>query len=501
MEEGSRWVKKALEGQHGSVPPDKLEIVEILKSLFLFGKDSPHFKVGKEILSRSELDPTDGLFGFLVQTGVWDEDENLNLHRFGISSTFPAPVMEACSNLIKQGVAVTPEGNRKDLTQLATLTIDGQGTLDFDDAVSIEDREGGCRLWVHITDVARFLKRGSSLDEEALVRTSSIYMPDARIPMLPPELAENLCSLKKGEDRYAISIMADLDDSANVVTYEIFPSVVRVGRQLTYYHANQMVQDDSDLAGIFAVAQKLRKNRLDAGALQLNLPEMNVWLDNEEEIAVARINRESPSRLMISECMILANRLAARFFRDHGKPAVFRTQLPPREHLVGDDGGTLHQNWMQRRFLSRVVLGLEPEPHAGLGLGAYLTLTSPLRKYLDLVTQRQLRGVWGMEELYSEEELTFLAQAVKEPLSYIAVLQQERRRYWLLRYLERFVGEPQEAHVLEKRRKKIIVLLTDFMLESSLPADICEGLKPEDFITVNIDRADARSDTLTVSLV
>jgi exoribonuclease-2 len=500
IQEGSEWIRKAMEQKHTEVPPDKESIIEIVKSFFLFGKDSPHFKVAKEILSRTGIDPGHDLFDFLVQLGVWDKDENLNLHRFGITTSFPPAASEESSKLVEMTSSVLSQSDRKDLTDLDTITIDGQGTLDFDDAISIEPIDSGYRLWIHITDVGHLVKKGGALDEEALGRASSIYMPDARIPMLPPLLTEDIGSLKKEKKRPAISIMADLDAQASVTDFQIIPSVIRVSRQLTYYHANQLVEDDENLSLIHELAQKLRNFRLNNDALQLTLPEMNIWTDQEGEITVAQINRESPSRLMVSECMILANWLSARFLRDHNQLAVFRSQLPPRERLIGQDGGALFQNWMQRRFLSRVILGLEPERHAGLGLDAYVTTTSPLRKYLDLVTQRQLRVLLGLEESYSEQELTFIIQAVRETLSYINILQQERARYWTLRYIERLIGEPLEALVLEKRRKKCIILLTRYMLEASLPINACDALEPEDLVTVSIDQVDARSDTLTLSI-
>ncbi|MBW2108960.1 MAG: RNB domain-containing ribonuclease, partial [Deltaproteobacteria bacterium] len=500
IEEGSRWVKLAAKNRHATIPRDKEGLVEILKSFYLFGKESPDHKTAKEVLSRAGMDPGEGLFEFLVRLGVWDEDENLNLHRFGITASFPRAVTEAASSLLKQEMHIAPDHGRKDLTGLDVFTIDGQGTLDFDDALSVDETERGVRLWIHITDVGHMLTRGGLLDEEAFSRASSIYMPDTRISMLPPELAENLCSLKKGQTRPAISIMAELDRQATVTDYSIIPSLIRVSRQLTYYEANQRLKDDPRLALVYELARMLRKRRLDNDALQLNLPEMNIWIDEEGEISVAQVNRESPSRLMVSESMILANWLAARFFRQHGRPAVFRSQLPPRERLIDQGTGSLFQHWMQRRFLSRVILTLEPEPHAGLGLDAYVTLTSPLRKYLDLVTQRQLRAVLGLEEPYSEQELNFIIQAVKEPLSYITVLQQERTRYWILRYLEGLIGEPQEALVLEKRRKRCVVLLTGFMLEASLPLDVAADLQPEDRIMVTIEQANARADKLVIAL-
>jgi len=500
IEEGSRWIQEVLGARHPSVPPDKEEIIELLKSFYLFGNDSPHYDIGKEIISRSGLDPTDGPFHLLVKLGIWNHDENLNLHRFGISDTFPPEAMKAVEQLNDQETKVKPDGKRRDLTDLSTITIDGQSTLDFDDAISIEREGDGFRLWVHVTDVSHFLEKGSPVDEEALARGSSIYMPDKRIPMVPRPLAEDLCSLKEGQDRRAISITARLDHSARVLEYEIFPSIIRVNRQMTYYDSNLIVDQDPELSAMYELARKFREFRLNAGAIQLTLPEMNVWIDSKREISVSQINRESPGRLMVSECMIMANWLAGRFFRDQGQSTIFRSQLEPRGRLIDESGGTLYQNWMQRRLLSRVFIGFEPEPHTGLGLDVYVTLTSPLRKYVDLATQRQLRSLLGLETLYSDEEIRFIIQAVEQPMSYITVLQRERLRYWILRYLERHVGQKQEALVLEKRRHRYVILLTKYMIECSLPLNCGANLKSEDTIFVKLDRVNARSDTIGLSL-
>jgi exoribonuclease-2 len=500
IEEGSRWIQEVLGVRHPSVPPEKEEIIELLKSFYLFGKDSPHYDIGKEIISRSGLDPTDGPFHLLVKLGIWNHDENLNLHRFGISDTFPPEAMEAVEQLNDQETKVKPDGKRRDLTHLSTITIDGKSTLDFDDAISIEREGDGFRLWVHVTDVSHFLEKGSPVDEEALARGSSIYMPDKRIPMVPRLLAEDLCSLKEGQDRRAISITACLDHSARVLEYEIFPSIIRVNRQMTYYDSNLMVDQDPELSAIYEVGQKFREFRLNAGAIQLTLPEMNVWIDRKREISVSQINRESPGRLMVSECMILANWLAGRFIRDQGQSAVFRSQLEPRGRLIDESGGTLYQNWMQRRLLSRVIIGIESEPHSGLGLDVYVTLTSPLRKYVDLATQRQLRSLLGLEASYSDEDIRSIIHAVEQPMSYITVLQRERLRYWILRYLQRHVGQKEEALVLEKRRHRYVILVTKYMIECSLPLNCGADLKPEDTILVKFDRVSPRSDTIGLSL-
>jgi exoribonuclease-2 len=290
------------------------------------------------------------------------------------------------------------DDKRKDLTDLPLITIDGQATLDFDDALSIEDQGDHYLLGVHIADVGHFLQKDSIIDQNALSRGSSIYLPDQKIPMLPPCLAEDLCSLKSGEVRPVISIMAKLRPSAEVVDYEIFPSLIRVKSQLTYYDVNLMAEDKKEFTILFDIAKKFRQRRLAEGAIQITLPDINVWIDNTGEITVNHINRESPGRMLVAEIMILANWLMARFLTKHDVAAVYRSQAGPRERLYKkEEQGTLFQNYMQRKLLSRFVLGPKPEYHMGLGLNVYTTATSPIRKYFDLVTQRQIRAILGLE--------------------------------------------------------------------------------------------------------
>ena len=118
------------------------------------------------------------------------------------------------------------------------MTIDGQATLDFDDAISIQEENDHYIIGVHIADVGQYIKKDDVVDREARIRASSIYMPDKKISMIPPDLAEDLCSLKAGEDRPAISIMARVRPNADIIGYEIFPSIIQIQNQMTYYDVN-----------------------------------------------------------------------------------------------------------------------------------------------------------------------------------------------------------------------------------------------------------------------
>lgn len=504
IESGGDWLKAVLNGEDplpasDELSKDRKEYIRILKSYYLFEKDSPHYEMGRAILQRAGVANTEDLFAFLVKLNIWDPNENIDIHRYGIPLEFPEEVM-ACTHSIIQSVPHSLNHGRRDLTDLQMITIDGQATLDFDDALSIQEKEDHYLLGVHIADVGEFIEKDSLLDREAISRGSSIYMPDRKIPMLPPSLAEGRCSLKAGETRPAVSTMIKLSLAGEITGYDVFPSIIRVTDQLTYYDVNMVADESREIFILHQIAQRFRQRRLAGGAVQITLPEINIWIDENGDLQVTKTNRESPGRLLVSEIMIMANWLMARFLQSHELPAIFRSQPSPRERLYKENGGSLFQNWMQRKFLSRFILSPEPEHHSGLGLDAYLTATSPIRKYFDLITQRQIRAVFDLNPPYSKEEIKETIQLLTQPMSHVSRLQNRRKRYWLLKYLEGRVGRKEDAIVLSRRRNCYIALMTDYMIECPIPLSSGVNLKPENVIQVTIQHVDARRDVLSVYL-
>ncbi len=498
VEEAASWIKAARASGGTSVPPGQAGTIEVLKDFHLFDKESHHADLARDILAAANLSAGAELFAFLVAVGEWSPDENLEIPRLGIPVTFSPTVMEAAECLAAQPGFFTEPCERRDLTGLPVITIDGQATSDFDDALSLSEDGPDFRVGIHISDVAHFIARGSDLDLAARDRGSSIYLPDRKIPMLPQNLAEGLLSLKADSVRPAISVMVRMSPEAEILDFEIVPSLIRVRRQLTYYDVNLMADADKEIIVLSLLAKKLREARLTDGAVNITLPEVNVWVDESGEVGVHRINRESISRMLVSEFMILGNRLMAKFLADKRRPAVFRSQPAPKQRLFEKDEGSLFQNWMQRRHLSRFLLSPDPAPHSGLGVSAYVTATSPIRKYFDLVTQRQVRSVLGIEPAYTSREIEDIITATQEPLSRVLQVQTQRVRYWLIRYLEKRMGQRENALVLDQRRDRTTVLLTDTMMEASLPPN--RALAPEDEIQVVVKKADARALELTLAL-
>ncbi|RLB99634.1 MAG: exoribonuclease II [Deltaproteobacteria bacterium] len=502
----SQWLKDlvaqesypAVSGLEG----DQARCLDILKSAFLFEKESDYHQIAKQIRKDAGLEKQDRLFSLLVKLGVWGRDVNLDLLRSSVEVEFPESVKDYAEKLVKEAFYSTPKPSnghqRQDLTDIPLITIDGQATLDFDDALSLEMIDGYYRLGIHISDVAHFIKKDDPIDREASVRGSSIYTPDQKIPMLPPSMAEGLCSLRADELRPAISTLVKLTPSAEIMDYEVVASWIKVKRQLTYYDVNMVAEEDKEIQALGNIARKFRQRRLSQGALQITLPEINIWINNDGEPVVNRINRESPARMLVAELMIMANWLMAGFLAKHRQPAIFRSQPPPRDRLYRNNEGSLFQNWMQRKLLSRFALGSEPRHHSGLGLDAYVTATSPIRKYFDLATQRQIRAVLGFDEPYAHEDVLKIINAVEQPMSTVSRIQYTRNRYWLLKNLEQRAGEKTEAVVLSKLRNSYLTLLKEYMLECRLPMSQGIELKPQDLVQVTLQHASARNDMLSV---
>ena len=496
IEVGGAWIQRTQKGQPSAPPEQAHEITRILSSYYLFEKESPHRDMAKAILDRAGLASPGPLFTFLVKAGVWQPHENLDLLRYQLSVEQPAAVQKQAQAICAQ--VFQPDPRRRDLRDWPVITIDGAFTLDFDDALSLTADGDHWLLGVHIADVAHYIRRGDPIDQEARARASTIYMPDQKIPMLPACLSDDALSLKAGLERPAISTFIRLDAQGAVIDFEIAPSLIRVQRQLTYQDVDNGITEDPILRQMHTIAMRYREQRLNSGALIIELPEISIRLNQETLPLIARTDREGPGRMLVSEMMILANDIAARLLSSHQLPAIYRSQPEPRERLFERNSGTLFQNWMQRKLINRFVLDSTPEPHSGLGLPAYVTCTSPIRKYSDLVTQRQLRAMLGLDRAYTKEEMDFIIASLEQPMGIVGRTQFRRQRYWLLKYLESCTGQKKEALVLGKRREGYAILLPDYMLECTLSGADTIKLKPEDLIQVTIQHANARNDVLTV---
>lgn len=497
IERGAAFIKSVLNDQSDEIVEFDKEILNILKWYYLLEKESSTAVVAKAMLAKADLKIPDQIFNILVRAGIWAKDENIDLIRMDIETGFSESVLKEVKALTPRLDDLEKDPKRRDFTDQAVITIDGQSTLDFDDAISFEKNEDGYNLYVHIVDLGFYIKAQDKIDVAAMGKGSSIYMPDDKISMIPPQLSEDLCSLKEGELRPTITTHVRLSRFFEVIDYEIVPGIIKVQNQMSYSEANLLNGKEEPITTLFKMATTLREKRFKSGAVQITLPEINIWIEETGEIKLVKVDRENPSRMLVSEFMILANSLMAQFLADNNTPAAFRSQIEPRERLFKGIETSLYLNSMQRRKLSRAVVSAVPAPHSGLGVKAYVTATSPIRKYYDLLTHRQIRGILGYEDPYSKDDVEQILQNLILPVSNANKLQSIRRRYWILKYLETMQGKEFEALVIESHKDFCIVLLKDFMLESKLPSG-GYNMRPGDLVHVTIQHVNARRDQVSL---
>ena len=493
---GAAWLTRIQKSDKPQDLPDP-NVIKILKDYYLFANDANMAGVAKQMIKKSGLSLVDQLFGLFVKAGIWDVDENIDLLSLQIPTEFSDSVVSSAARLSKAAALVFDDPRRRDLTQVPLITIDGQSTQDYDDAISLETTENGYRLGIHIIDVGAYINDRDPIDMAARHRASSIYMPDDKLPMIPSSLSEDLCSLKEGQVRPGISTLVHMNRFFEVLDYEIVPSIIKVHQQMSYSEANLLNGKNDPITSLYKMATLLREKRLKNGAIQITLPEVNVWLDENREIHYSKVDRENPSRMLVSEMMILANALMAEFLSANDMPAVFRSQAPPKQRVFKGVETQLMPNFMQRKHLSRAIINTHAEPHAGLGVKAYVTATSPIRRYHDLLTQRQIKAILGLGRPYSIQELEEILQVISIPMANTGRVQGARKRYWLIKYLEGMKGKDFEGLILDCHRDHYNVLFKEFMREARLPSSGFK-LKHGGVVQVTIQHADARRNQLTL---
>lgn len=453
------------------------------------------FKV-KNIFKQSGLLQPSAPFDTMVRAGKWSIHENLELAKYGIDRGFGLKAMHQAAKIAEEPFERT---GMLDLTALNIFTIDSFETMDIDDALSFRQVSGGYELGVHITGVGARIPVKTPLFDEAVRRATSIYLPDEIIPMLPEILSARAMSLIAGEERPAISFFATMDEHAHILKTHIVLSIIRVANRFTYDGVDEAIKSGQEpFKTLLALCEMLQQKRIEAGAMPLPIPDVNIKIVNgEPEVSLQPIG---PARFLVSECMVLANQMAAEFLRDNHIPAIYRSQPSPKSKLVSGITTDIKLNYRQRRFISRGVTSQEPEFHSGLGLKAYTTVTSPLRRGLDLLMQQQIASfLQSGLPLHTSADLESLAIYLNEGLMSAALVSNSRHRYWLLRHLEKQINRPLRAWVLEDLPQKTLVVLYDYLMPVEMPKPIGMAVMPDEDVTIYVNRVSAREGVLKAS--
>jgi len=459
----------------------------------------------------------------------------------GIIETFPKEVL-AESGALPERLEPKHWHGREELFNLPVVTIDGADAKDFDDAVSIEHLDkGNVRLGVHIADVANYVKPGSALDKEAYERGTSVYLPDRVVPMLPPSLSNNLCSLVPNRERLTVSVFMDIDREGKVIKRRLANTVIRSCRRLTYEEV-QTLLDGGKVSAVPKAAEQavmmmgdmadvLYRARVKRGALDFDLLEYKVETDAEGKPLSVSLRPRLKSHRLIEEFMLLANEsiatelLAAKapfLHRRHDDPDPLKIKTLAKTlgemglsagHLIG---GNTHKalqdilrqtqdhplsdiiNSLMVRSMKQAVYSPESKGHFGIAAKAYAHFTSPIRRYPDLTAHRAIKAlIAGQKEKLDDSYLVKAGEHCSERER--AAVEAERKSVDLMR-AELFkdkIGTIIEGTVTTVIDRGSFVLCSETGTEGMLRVT---NLKPGTKVKVIVDAVDTAEGKIDLSL-
>jgi exoribonuclease-2 len=445
----------------------------------------------------------EGSFNFLVDIGWWSPHENLFLRRSSIPVQFPHKVVEVAVALV-DSPPVDRDVDRLDLTHLKVYTIDDESTQEIDDGLSVERlADGSYKLWIHIADPTRLLSPDDDLDLEARRRSTTLYLPTGMIPMFPPQLATGPMSLVQGQLCSALSFGVVLDAEGGVRDYSIHVSTIEPTYRLTYEDVDEMLslglQSEAELATIADLAKLRQQWRSAQGSINIHMPEASIEVKGDE--ITIKLLEDAQSRHLVAEMMILAGEVAARYGREHKIALPFRSQpqpeLPPETELLQIPAGPPRACAM-RRCMPKSEMGIKPARHAGLGLENYTQVTSPIRRYTDLLAHFQIKAhLRGQELPFSAQKLEEIVQSVSSAAAEATLVERQTNRYWGLEYLRRHSEQVWQALMLRWLREDealALILLEELGLELAMRCQ--RAIFPGDRLEVRVSHSDPRQDVI-----
>lgn len=380
----------------------------------------------------------------LLKLGYWQEEYNPWPRRMGAEMSNP-----------ELEIPTAIECERRDLQYLQAWAIDDVGNQDPDDAISLD----GGKLWVHIADVSSIIAPDSELDIEARSRGTNLYLPDQIIHMLPAGITEQL-GLGLHETSPALSIGFNVSDSGELENIDVCFSEIKVTRT-TYTDADEEL--NSTFADLKAVTDRYRQRRLDNDAAMLDLPEVNISV-KDGEITVQPY-QQTGSRQLVSECMLAAGEAISLFAEQNNIPIPFASQPEPEKIQYPEKPS---EHYAYRRHFKRSRHATVSDSHFGLGLPRYTRVTSPLRRYLDLVVHQQLRAFVTGQELLDANALVERIGLADEASFSARKTERFSNQHWKMLYLKRNSDWQGEAIIVRIDERNTTIIMPTLALEPRL---------------------------------
>ena len=394
----------------------------------------------------------------LLDTGIWKITRNPYPYRWGLS-------MHSAS----ESLASPPEEERLEVEGVS-YAIDNEWSTDPDDAVAFD----GKYLWVHIADPASTVMPDSSIDKVARERGSTLYIPEGASRMLCEESLEDYALGLTSKSR-ALSFRLELNDDGTINDCQIFKTHVNVKR-LTYQEADTL-KESPELKPLFDIAEKNEQRRKKSGAVQIQMPEVNISVDPDTKNVTIKEVVHPQSSAMIREMMLLAREGAARFAFQNGIPFPFVSQEEPDRIESVPEG--LAGQYRLRRCMHRRSVGVTPSMHCGLGLAMYSQVTSPLRRYGDLIAHMQLRAFLDKRQMLDKDTMLLRVAMGEEASQAAHKAERKSNMHWTLVYLLQNPEWTGKAVCLDTSQKLPLFSIPSLALEVNIAVNAELNLNQE----------------------
>jgi exoribonuclease-2 len=492
-ERAAAMITQLAKKKEAAIPPEADAIIDRIQNWLRYRTGDEVGVLLEEIVGAAKV--RDVAYDILVRAGRINPSLDRFLVMAGIDRAFSPQLLEATEQL----EPYTHIERRLDYQGSRAFTIDDEDTREVDDALSVVEEGNEIIVGIHIADVSAFVQKGDLLDAEAARRSSTIYLPAVTVRMFPERLSTDLVSLNSGALKPAYTVEVRFDADGNLLGYRIALSTLKVQKRFSYEEADRALETgDESLQTLQRIARRLHDARAARGAITFRRQELKIRVKGDS-IEIQKIDANSPSRFIVSEMMILANGLSADFASVNALPVIYRTQ-EPREALAVEDTPVVEALAFERlrKTFKRSRLSLTPALHSGLGLTAYTQVSSPIRRYADLVTQRQFTALLsGAPIPHGREELLQILGTAEAAEQEIRAIEDRSTNYWLLQYLSRYKRDEQlRAVVLDAKGN---IELENFYLRGKVTA--AGKSQPGETISVEIDSIDPANAEVRFRLV
>ena len=466
------WIKQLESGEWNEKSErtaDQQLWLDQLLDILIKGAESQNWK---EMSSHLEWGATIGydeekmLKNWFEKAGSAVSPSRLTLLRADIQKKFSEEILSEAESVRYLPLSAVDRISEK----IPTFTIDAEKTQDYDDAFSvIECSEDKLEIAIHITDLSSFVTPGDKLFEEAEERISSVYTIEESVPMFPESLSNDTFSLKAGEERNVFSYNFSISQNGTWKLTNVVRQIVRVWENLSYEHADQLIHEDRDFWGLLhKFCQLAQEKRMENGALNMARKEFEFDISNPEQVSILKLNRNSPSSRIIEELAIAVNRETGRLFHEAEFPGIYRTQS---SYKIVKEPEYENQQLPENIRVEPARLTTIAGTHAGLGCEVYMHATSPIRRFVDLLTQHQLNNLINDEEpVYSSEDMMRWAEAITLRQRKYNRAEKNILQYWKFKYLHQHMKELFEATVrkqLSNNNTEIELVELDFIAQVS----------------------------------